>query len=120
MWWALAGFVILLICSNIFQNLAWYMHLNIHKIAEGPVIYAILFSWCIAFVEYMFMVPANRLAAPYLNVSQMKILQEMITLTVFIPISILFFHGKWSWDFIFAALCMVGAVFFTFRSQFTH
>ncbi len=109
------GSVCLLILSNIFMNIAWYGHLS--KLAEKPVYVAILVSWMIALFEYALMIPANRYAHEYLTVGQLKIIQEVITLTVFVPLSILLFGEKWNWDYLWAAICMVGAVFFVFRSK---
>nr|WP_026297766.1 DMT family protein [Succinimonas amylolytica] len=113
MGWIIAGSVVLLVISNVFMNLAWYLHLS--KMAERPIFYAILFSWGIAFLEYVLMVPANRWASAYLSVSQLKIMQEMITLSVFLPLSIFVFGEKFSWDYVWSALCMMGAAFFAFR-----
>lgn len=107
--------IVLLIGSNIFMNFAWYGHLK--TMSSKPIIYAILVSWGIAFFEYCLMIPANRLAHTYLTVGQMKILQEAITLSVFIPISLLFFGEKWNWDYLWSALCILGAIFFAFRSK---
>ncbi len=116
--WVIVGSVGLLIVSNIFMNFAWYLHLS--KMADRPLIYAILFSWGIALFEYMLMVPANRFASSYLSVSQLKIMQEMITLSVFLPLSIFVFGEKFSWDYVLSALCMVGAAFFSFRKMIFH
>ena len=113
MGWIITGSEVLLIISNVFMNLAWYLHLS--KMAERPIFYAILFSWGIAFLEYVLMVPANRWASAYLSVSQLKIMQEMITLSVFLPLSIFVFGEKFSWDYVWSALCMMGAAFFAFR-----
>jgi uncharacterized protein (DUF486 family) len=109
------GCVILLILSNIFLNFAWYAHLK--EMVNKPLIYAIFFSWGIAFIEYCLMVPANRYAHQYFSVGQLKIMQEAITLSVFIPISIFYLDEKWSWDYAWSALCMTGAIFFAFRSK---
>ncbi len=109
------GSVCLLILSNIFMNIAGYGQLS--KRAEKPVYVAILVSWMIALFEYALMILANRYAHEYLTVGQLKIIQEVITLTVFVPLSILLFGEKWNWDYLWAAICMVGAVFFVFRSR---
>lgn len=109
------GCVILLIFSNIFMNFAWYSHLK--ELTDKPLLYAIVFSWLIAFFEYCLMVPANRFAHDYFTIGQLKIMQEAITLSVFIPISIYYFEEKWTWDYLWSALCMVGAIFFAFRSK---
>lgn len=113
--WVVAGCITLLVISNIFMNYAWYGHLD--KMASKPLILAILFSWGIAFFEYVLMIPANRFAHEYMTIGQMKILQEAITLSVFIPMSLLVFGEKWNWDYAWSALCLIGAVFFAFRSK---
>ncbi len=77
---------------------------------------AALASWGIAFFEYMLQVPANRLGYSVLNLSQLKILQEVITLSVFVPFAIYYMHESFRWDFVWAALCLLGAVFFMFRA----
>ncbi len=114
-WLVVAGCVGLLVLSNIFMNFAWYSHLK--TMANQPLIYAILFSWGIAFFEYMLMIPANRIGHEYLTIAQLKVMQEAITLSVFIPIAILFFGEKWSLDYLWSALCLVGAVYFSFRPK---
>lgn len=114
-WTIIATCAVLLVGSNIFMNFAWYGHLK--TMAGKPVFYAILISWSLAFFEYCLMIPANRLASTYLTVGQMKIMQEAITLSVFIPISLLFFGEKWNWDYLWSAICIMGAIFFAFRSK---
>ncbi len=114
-WLVIALCIILLIFSNVFMNLAWYGHLQ--KMSNQPIFYAILVSWLIAFFEYCLMIPANRMAHDYFTIGQLKIMQEAITLSVFIPISIYFFKEKWTWDYLWASLCMIGAIFFCFRSK---
>ena len=114
-WTIIATSAVLLVGSNIFMNFAWYGHLK--TMAGKPVFYAILISWSLAFFEYCLMIPANRLASTYLTVGQMKIMQEAITLSVFIPISLLFFGEKWNWDYLWSAICIMGAIFFAFRSK---
>ena len=109
------GCISLLVLSNVFMNIAWYGHLS--KLADKPVYIAVIVSWLIALIEYMLMVPANRYAHDYFTIGQLKIMQEVITLTVFVPLSIPMFGEKWNWDYLWAALCMVGAVFFAFRSK---
>ncbi|MCP4475151.1 MAG: DMT family protein [Gammaproteobacteria bacterium] len=107
--------VLLLICSNTFMTFAWYAHLK--NLSTKPLIIAILVSWSIAFFEYMFQVPANRIGFEQGNLSlmQLKILQEVITLTVFVPFAVFYMGQKIHWNFLWAALCMVGAVYFIFR-----
>lgn len=111
---ALIKTVILLIISNCFMTFAWYGHLK--KLSAKPLIVAVLISWGIAFFEYLVQVPANRIGhAGNLSLAQLKILQEVITLSVFVPFSLLYMGEKFRWNFVWAALCMVAAVFFIFR-----
>ena len=106
--------VILLIVSNCFMIFAWYGHLR--TLSDRPLIFAILASWLIAFFEYCAQVPANRIGhAGNLDVAQLKILQEVITLAVFVPFSIFFLREPLRWNFLWAGLCMIGAVFFIFK-----
>lgn len=107
--------VLLLLCSNIFMTFAWYAHL---KHLNGKALWvAILVSWFIAFFEYVFQVPANRIGyySGELSLAQLKILQEVLTLSVFVPFAILYMRQSLSWNFFFAGLCLVGAVYFIFR-----
>lgn len=106
--------IALLLASNIFMTFAWYAHLK--HLGRQPLIVAILFSWGIAFFEYLLMVPANRIGHTTMSLSQLKILQEVITLSVFIPFVVLYMKEPFKLDFVWAALCMVGAVYFIFRS----
>lgn len=112
----LAITTILLVGSNIFMTLAWYGHLRFldHK----PVLIAIVAAWGIAFFEYSLQVPANRIGIQRLSVPQLRILQEVVSLTVFVPIAMRMFEIRFRWDFLWAALCLVGAVFFVFRGGF--
>jgi uncharacterized protein (DUF486 family) len=103
----------LLVISNIFMTFAWYAHLK--NLSHRALYIAILASWGIALFEYMFMIPANRIGATELSLSQLKILQEAVTLTVFVPFAIFYMRQPPRWDFLWAALCIVGAVFFIFR-----
>lgn len=115
--WATVG---LLICSNIFMTFAWYWHLRLQKpgAAHWPIVAIIIVSWLIALVEYAIAVPANRLGSSSgLNVAQLKIMQEVITLTVFVPFVLIFMGEKWRWDYLWAFLCVVGAVYFVNRSK---
>lgn len=113
--------ILLLICSNVFMTFAWYGHL---KMAEFkwfqalPLIGVIAFSWAIAFFEYCLQVPANRIGfeangGPF-SLMQLKVIQEVITLVVFVAFSALAFHMQIKWNHILAALCLVGAVYFVF------
>lgn len=105
----------LLILSNVFMTSAWYGHL---KNLNGKAWFvAAIISWGIAFFEYMFQVPANRIGHTVMTVGQLKILQEVISLTVFVPIAVLVLKEKFTWDFVWAGLCILGAVYFIFRKQ---
>ena len=105
----------LLIVSNTFMTFAWYAHLR--NLSDRKWYIAAVLSWGIAFFEYMFMVPANRIGSSELSLAQLKILQEVITLTVFVPFVVLYMRQPLRLDFLWAALCIVGAVFFMFRSH---
>ena len=104
----------LLTLSNVFMTFAWYGHLK-YMHSRAWVI-AALVSWGIALFEYLLMVPANRIGFSLWNVGQLKILQEVITLAVFVPFSVLYLGQPLKWDYLWAWLCMVGAVYFIFRS----
>ena len=105
----------MLFLSNIFMTIAWYGHLK--NLASKPWIIAALISWGIALFEYLLQVPANRIGNSVLTIPQLKIMQEAIALTVFIPVSVFFLKEKITWDYFFAMLCILGAVFFIFRSK---
>ena len=110
----------MLIASNLIMTFAWYWHLRLQKpgSASWPIFAIILVSWLIALLEYMILVPANRLgAASGLNVAQLKIIQEVITVCVFVPFMLLFMGEKWRWDYLWAFFCMVGAVYFVNRAR---
>ena len=112
--------VAMLVTSNVVMTFAWYWHLRLQKpgAASWPLYAIILVSWLIALVEYIILVPANRIgAASGLNVAQLKITQEVITVCVFVPFMILFMGEKWRWDYLWAFLCMVGAVYFVNRAK---
>ncbi|MGP7734442.1 DMT family protein [Oceanimonas smirnovii] len=111
----LAITISLLILSNIFMTFAWYGHLK--NMQHSPWIWAALVSWGIALFEYLLQVPANRIGAQVVNVGQLKILQEVITLSVFVPFSILYLKEPFRMDFVWAGLCLMGAVFFMFRER---
>ncbi|RYZ80033.1 MAG: hypothetical protein EOO68_37985, partial [Moraxellaceae bacterium] len=96
--------VLLLVCSNIFMTFAWYGHLK--HMQEKPWLVAALVSWGIALFEYLLQVPANRIGAQVLNLGQLKILQEVITLSVFVPFAIFYMRESFRWDFVWAGLCM--------------
>jgi uncharacterized protein len=107
--------VILLCCSNIFMSFAWYGHLR--NYSHRPWIIAALVSWGIALLEYLFQVPANRVGHEVMTLGQLKLLQEVITLSVFVPFSVLYMKEKISLDYLWAGLCLLAAVFFLFRSK---
>ena len=106
--------VLLLAASNLFMTFAWYAHLRELQTRAWWV--AALFSWSIALFEYLLQVPANRIGYTQMSVAQLKILQEVITLVVFAPFAFFFMHEPLKLDYLWAALCLVGAVFFIFRS----
>jgi uncharacterized protein (DUF486 family) len=103
----------LLTVSNVFMTFAWYAHLK--NLREKPWIVAAIVSWGIALFEYLLQVPANRIGAAELRLDQLKIVQEVITLSVFVPFAILYMKQPLRWNFLWAALCLAGAVFFIFR-----
>ncbi len=105
---------LLLIGSNVFMTFAWYAHLK--NLAGRPWYVAALVSWGIAFFEYLLQVPANRIGYTQLSLSQLKILQEVITLSVFVPFALLYMHKPLKLDYVWAALCILAAVYFVFRS----
>lgn len=107
--------ILLLLCSNVFMTFAWYAHLK--ELNNKPWIIAALVSWGIALLEYMFQVPANRIGYTTLSLDQLKVLQEVITLSVFVPFSVLYMKEPLKLDYLWAGLCLVGAVFFMFRSK---
>lgn len=106
--------IILLMLSNIFMTFAWYGHLKIFK--ESSLITVIFISWGIAFFEYCFQVPANRIGYGHYTLSQLKIIQEIITLTIFLGFSYFVMKQPLKMDFLYAGLCLCGAVYFIFRS----
>jgi uncharacterized protein len=105
---------LLLIGSNVFMTFAWYAHLK--NMRAKPLIVAIAFSWGIALFEYILQVPANRIGAEQLSLGQLKVLQEVITLAVFAPFAVLYMKQPLKVDFLWAGLCLVGAVYFVFRT----
>lgn len=108
---------LLLALSNVFMTFAWYAHLK--NLGDKPWIVAALLSWAIAFFEYMLQVPANRIGYGALSLGQLKILQEVITLTVFVPFAFFYMKEPLKLDYLWAGLCILGAVFFIFRSKLT-
>jgi uncharacterized protein (DUF486 family) len=107
--------VILLTISNVFMTFAWYAHLK--ELSHKPWIVAALISWGIALLEYLFQVPANRIGHAEFSVSQLKILQEVITLTVFVPFAFFYLKEPIKLDYLWAGLCILGAVYFMFRDH---
>ena len=107
--------IVLLFSSNIFMTFAWYGHLK--NLSHKSWIIAALLSWGIAFFEYLLQVPANRIGHHVMSIGQLKILQEVITLSVFVPFSLVYMKEKLSLDYLWAGLCLLGAVFFLFRSR---
>jgi uncharacterized protein len=105
--------VILLTLSNVFMTFAWYAHLK--NLSGKPWFVAALISWGIALFEYLLQVPANRIGYTTLTLPQLKILQEVITLSVFVPFALLYMKQPIKLDYLWAALCMMGAVYFMFR-----
>src|ERR671927_385219 len=106
---------LLLACSNLFMTFAWYGHLK--NFAASPWWFAAIVSWGIALFEYLLQVPANRIGYTALSLAQLKILQEAITLSVFVPFAILYMKQPLKLDYLWAALCILGAVYFIFRSR---
>jgi len=112
---ALSQTVLLLIASNVFMTFAWYGHLK-HQ-ASTPWLVAALASWGIALFEYLLQVPANRIGhASGISLAQLKIMQEVITLSVFVPFAMLYMNEPFRLDFVWAGLCLLGAVYFIFRA----
>lgn len=109
--------VLLLSLSNVFMTFAWYAHLK--ELNNKPWIIAALFSWGIALFEYMLQVPANRIGFSVMSIAQLKILQEVITLSVFVPFAVLYLKEPVKLDYLWAGLCILGAVFFIFRSRWS-
>ena len=104
----------LLICSNLFMTFAWYAHLR--NMSGKPWIVAALASWGIALFEYLIQVPANRIGYDGgITLAQLKIIQEVVTLSVFVPFSIFYMKQGFKLDFVWAGLCLIGAVYFMFR-----
>lgn len=104
----------LLVASNVFMTFAWYAHLK--NLSERPWYIAALVSWGIALFEYVLQVPANRIGYTELSLPQLKMLQEVITLSVFVPFSVFYMQKPLKLDYLWAALCMLGAIYFVFRT----
>ena len=110
--------VLLLCCSNVFMTFAWYAHLK--ELNNKPWLVAALVSWGIALFEYLLQVPANRLGYTVMTVGQLKIMQEVIALSVFLPFSVWYLKEPLKLDYLWAGLCLVAAVFFMFRDKFVQ
>jgi uncharacterized protein (DUF486 family) len=108
---------LLLLGSNVFMTFAWYAHLR--NLADRPWYVAAVVSWSIAFFEYLLQVPGNRIGYTQLSLPQLKILQEVITLSIFMPFAVLYMNKPLKLDYLWAALCILGAVYFVFRSPGT-
>ena len=106
--------VLMLVCSNCFMTFAWYAHLQ--TMSKSPWYMAAFLSWGIALCEYMIMVPANRIGYQVYTLPQLKIIQKVVTLTVFIPFVVFYMHQPFKLDYLYAALCLLGAVYFMFRN----
>ncbi|MDD5260548.1 MAG: DMT family protein [Methylacidiphilales bacterium] len=106
--------IFLLICSNVFMTFAWYGHLK--NFSSKPWYIAAALCWGIAFFEYIFQVPANRIGYTTYSLPQLKIIQEVVTLSVFVPFSMYYVNQPLKWDYLWAGLCLLGAVYFMFRA----
>jgi uncharacterized protein (DUF486 family) len=106
--------ILLLSASNVFMTFAWYAHLK--NLSDRPWIIAALVSWGIALFEYLLQVPANRIGYTVMTLPQLKILQEVITLSVFVPFAVFYMNQPVKLDYVWAGLCILGAVYFIFRS----
>lgn len=106
--------ILMLIASNCLMTYAWYGHLK--NMSDRAWYVTAIVSWGIAFFEYMIMVPANRIGATVYTIPQLKIIQEVISLSVFVPFAIFYMGSTWKWDYVWAFLCLLGAVYFMFRS----
>lgn len=107
--------VLLLLISNTFMSFAWYAHLK--NLGSAPLWVAIVTSWLIAFFEYIVMIPANRIGFGSLSLGQLKILQEIVSLSIFVPFAVLYMKEPLKLDYLWAALCMLGAAYFIFRDH---
>lgn len=112
---AIAISIGLLMCSNVFMTFAWYAHLK--ELNHKHWLLAALFSWGVALFEYLLQVPANRIGYTALNVGQLKIIQEVLALSVFVPFSVYYLREPLKLDYLWAGCCLLGAVYFVFRSK---
>jgi hypothetical protein len=104
---------LLLIASNVFMTFAWYAHLK--NLSDKPWFIAAMVSWGIALFEYLLQVPANRIGYAQMNLAQLKILQEVITLSVFVPFALFYMNEPLRWNYLWAGICLMGAVYFIFK-----
>jgi len=111
----LVSTIALLVCSNVFMTFAWYSHLK--ELNNKPWIIAALVSWGIALLEYLFQVPANRIGYTVASVGQLKVLQEIVTLCIFVPFSIFYLKEPLKLDYVWAGLCLIAAAYFIFRQK---
>lgn len=107
--------IALLCCSNVFMTFAWYAHLR--NLEDRPWYVAAIASWGLAFFEYLFQVPANRIGYTAISLGQLKILQEVITLSIFVPFAVFYMKQPLKLDYLWAGLCLLGAVYFMFRGS---
>lgn len=109
--------IILLICSNAFMTFAWYGHLK--AFSNKPLLFVIVISWLIAFFEYMLQIPANRIGYlhAHFSLAQLKIIQEVISLSVFVPFALIYMQQKITLNYLWAGLCILGAVYFIFKAN---
>ena len=110
--------IILLVFSNVFMTYAWYGHLK--DLRTKPLLFAIIFSWSVAFFEYCLQVPANRLGSTFFSLPQLKVIQEILTMIVFAGFCFFYMRQDLSWDYLWASLCLAGAAFFMFRHLPAH
>lgn len=106
--------IALLVLSNIFMTYAWYGHLK--DMRAKPLLFAIMFSWGVAFFEYCLQVPANRMGSSYFTLPQLKVIQELLTMIIFAGFCVFYMKEKLTWDYLWATLCLVGAAYFMFRN----
>ena len=107
--------ILLLLASNLFMTYAWYGHLK--TLSHRPLIVAILASWGVAFFEYCLQVPANRMGYGDMSLVQLKVLQEVLSLSVFVPFAFFYMRERLTIDYLYAAICLVGAAYFMFRGR---
>lgn len=112
----------MMVCGNVFMTTAWYWHLRHGSTGGKALPLIILTSWLIAFFEYCIMVPANRIGmfSAGFTVAQLKVVQEVVTLCVFVPFAILYLGEKWRWDYLWAFFCIIGAVYFVNRHDWRN